>query len=102
MNELQSFLKIGSPRILVVGDLILDRYTWGNADRVSPEAPVLVLQADQKEVLHWAEQYENRTFMIPEPLREGGYRALQDLSWKMHDRNLTRAKFDCWQAQKDM
>ena len=25
---------------------MLDRYTWGNAERVSPEAPVLVLRAD--------------------------------------------------------
>ena len=33
---------LGSPRILVVGDLILDRYIEGNAGRVSPEAPVLV------------------------------------------------------------
>lgn len=38
--------RLGSPRILVLGDLMLDRYTWGNADRVSPEAPVLVLQSD--------------------------------------------------------
>ncbi|HEV3345312.1 MAG TPA: D-glycero-beta-D-manno-heptose 1-phosphate adenylyltransferase [Pirellulales bacterium] len=37
-------------RVLVVGDLILDRYAWGVAERVSPEAPVLVLQAEQDEV----------------------------------------------------
>jgi D-beta-D-heptose 7-phosphate kinase/D-beta-D-heptose 1-phosphate adenosyltransferase len=41
---------IGHPRILVVGDLILDRYTFGNAERVSPEAPVVVLRVDGKEV----------------------------------------------------
>ncbi len=41
---------LGSPRILVVGDLILDRYTWGDAERVSPEAPVLVLDVDSREV----------------------------------------------------
>ena len=38
------------PRILVLGDLILDRYTWGDAERVSPEAPVLVLRVDSREV----------------------------------------------------
>src|SRR5260221_3474058 len=38
------------PRILVLGDLILDRYTWGDAEGVSPEAPVLVLRVDDKEV----------------------------------------------------
>jgi D-beta-D-heptose 7-phosphate kinase / D-beta-D-heptose 1-phosphate adenosyltransferase len=36
-------------RVLVLGDLVLDRYTWGNVDRVSPEAPVMVLQADRRE-----------------------------------------------------
>jgi D-beta-D-heptose 7-phosphate kinase/D-beta-D-heptose 1-phosphate adenosyltransferase len=33
-----------SPPILVVGDLILDRYIEGSAQRVSPEAPVLVFE----------------------------------------------------------
>ncbi|MBI4859081.1 MAG: D-glycero-beta-D-manno-heptose-7-phosphate kinase [Candidatus Riflebacteria bacterium] len=31
-------------RILVIGDLILDRYIWGSVDRISPEAPVPVLE----------------------------------------------------------
>ena len=31
-------------RILVVGDLMLDRYIWGDVDRISPEAPVPVLR----------------------------------------------------------
>ena len=39
--------RIGHPRVLVVGDFILDRYTWGNADRVSQEAPVILLRADR-------------------------------------------------------
>jgi D-beta-D-heptose 7-phosphate kinase/D-beta-D-heptose 1-phosphate adenosyltransferase len=33
------------PSILVIGDLILDAYTWGTAERLSPEAPVVVLRA---------------------------------------------------------
>ncbi len=41
--------ELGSPRILVIGDLILDRYTWGNAERISQEAPVIVLRADRRE-----------------------------------------------------
>jgi D-beta-D-heptose 7-phosphate kinase/D-beta-D-heptose 1-phosphate adenosyltransferase len=40
---------LGHPRILVLGDLILDRYTWGNAERVSQEAPVILLRADHRE-----------------------------------------------------
>ncbi len=47
---LRSLQEIGQPRVLVVGDLILDRYTWGNAERVSQEAPVIVLRADRQEV----------------------------------------------------
>jgi D-beta-D-heptose 7-phosphate kinase/D-beta-D-heptose 1-phosphate adenosyltransferase len=31
-------------RVLVVGDLMLDEYIWGNVERVSPEAPVQVLE----------------------------------------------------------
>jgi D-beta-D-heptose 7-phosphate kinase/D-beta-D-heptose 1-phosphate adenosyltransferase len=41
--------RLGHPRILVLGDLILDRYTWGNAERVSQEAPVILLRADKRE-----------------------------------------------------
>jgi len=32
------------PKILVVGDLILDEYIWGGVHRISPEAPVPVLE----------------------------------------------------------
>jgi D-beta-D-heptose 7-phosphate kinase/D-beta-D-heptose 1-phosphate adenosyltransferase len=31
-------------RVLVVGDLILDRYLWGDVHRISPESPVPVVQ----------------------------------------------------------
>jgi D-beta-D-heptose 7-phosphate kinase/D-beta-D-heptose 1-phosphate adenosyltransferase len=34
----------GRQRVLLVGDLILDRYIYGDAERVSPEAPVVVLR----------------------------------------------------------
>ena len=40
---------LGQPRVLVVGDLMLDRYIWGDAERVSQEAPVLLLRADKRE-----------------------------------------------------
>ncbi|HEX5499102.1 MAG TPA: bifunctional ADP-heptose synthase, partial [Thermomicrobiales bacterium] len=41
--------RLGHPRALVLGDLILDRYTFGDAERVSQEAPVILLRADQRE-----------------------------------------------------
>ncbi len=34
-----------SLRILVIGDVMLDRYIWGEVDRISPEAPVPVLRS---------------------------------------------------------
>ena len=34
--------------ILVVGDIILDEYIWGKASRLSPEAPVPVLEVKHK------------------------------------------------------
>jgi D-beta-D-heptose 7-phosphate kinase/D-beta-D-heptose 1-phosphate adenosyltransferase len=40
---------LGNPRVVVVGDLILDRYIWGYAERISQEAPVPLLRADQRE-----------------------------------------------------
>ena len=40
---------LGIPRVLVLGDLMIDRYTFGDAQRVSQEAPVLVLNADRFE-----------------------------------------------------
>ena len=40
---------LGQPRVLVVGDVMLDRYVWGDAARISQEAPVLLLQADRRE-----------------------------------------------------
>src|SRR4051794_28231874 len=40
---------LGHARILVVGDLILDRYIWGDAERISQEAPVPLLRADSRE-----------------------------------------------------
>src|ERR1700678_3778155 len=40
---------LGQPRVLVLGDLMLDRYIWGDADRISQEAPVILLKADRRE-----------------------------------------------------
>ena len=39
--------KIASMRFLVVGDLMLDHYLWGDATRISPEAPVPVVKTER-------------------------------------------------------
>ena len=44
MKKLKDF----KPNILVVGDLMIDHYLWGNCERISPEAPVQVVDI-QKE-----------------------------------------------------
>jgi D-beta-D-heptose 7-phosphate kinase/D-beta-D-heptose 1-phosphate adenosyltransferase len=41
--------RFGQPRVLVIGDVMLDRYVWGDAERISQEAPVILLHADRRE-----------------------------------------------------
>lgn len=36
------------PRILVIGDLMLDHYIWGGCERISPEAPVQVVDVTKE------------------------------------------------------
>jgi rfaE bifunctional protein kinase chain/domain len=40
-NILSEFKK---KKILIIGDLILDRYIWGKVNRISPEAPVPIVE----------------------------------------------------------
>ena len=43
-RKLKTYLRhFSRNKILVLGDLILDHYIWGNVNRVSPEAPVPVV-----------------------------------------------------------
>ena len=45
MNRLSSILdEFAGQHLLVVGDLMLDRFIWGEVERLSPEAPVPVLR----------------------------------------------------------
>ncbi|BCA80106.1 bifunctional D-glycero-beta-D-manno-heptose-7-phosphate kinase/D-glycero-beta-D-manno-heptose 1-phosphate adenylyltransferase HldE [Desulfuromonas sp. AOP6] len=50
-TAVESFLSgLPSIRALVVGDLMLDEYLWGNADRISPEAPVQVVDVKRHDL----------------------------------------------------
>jgi D-beta-D-heptose 7-phosphate kinase/D-beta-D-heptose 1-phosphate adenosyltransferase len=40
----QSSLSFEKARILIIGDIMLDRYIWGKVQRISPEAPVPVVK----------------------------------------------------------
>ncbi|HAM52012.1 MAG TPA: D-glycero-beta-D-manno-heptose-7-phosphate kinase [Nitrospiraceae bacterium] len=44
MNVQGILKKFKNSKILVIGDLILDRYIWGKVSRISPEAPVPVVE----------------------------------------------------------
>ena len=44
MNKLLNIVdKFKNKKILVVGDVMLDKYVWGEVSRISPEAPVQVV-----------------------------------------------------------
>ncbi len=48
LNELLGNFK--GKKVAVVGDLMVDRYYWGNVSRISPEAPVPVVEVVQEQV----------------------------------------------------
>jgi D-beta-D-heptose 7-phosphate kinase/D-beta-D-heptose 1-phosphate adenosyltransferase len=47
LSHVLNLIERGFPalRVLVIGDVMLDRYVWGSVDRISPEAPVPVLRS---------------------------------------------------------
>ncbi len=47
-SELESFR---DTRILCVGDVMLDRYVYGDVRRISPEAPIPVLRVDEERAM---------------------------------------------------
>jgi rfaE bifunctional protein kinase chain/domain len=50
MSELSNLIeKFSSLRVLVIGDLMVDAYTWGKVNRISPEAPVPVVNVIKRE-----------------------------------------------------
>jgi D-glycero-beta-D-manno-heptose-7-phosphate kinase len=46
LNQIQK--GFAGKRVAVVGDLMLDRYFWGKVSRISPEAPVPVVEIDNE------------------------------------------------------
>ncbi len=43
------FERFSQQRVLVVGDVMIDAYLWGKVERISPEAPVPVIDITRKE-----------------------------------------------------
>lgn len=48
MKNLKNFSKV---KVLIVGDVMLDRYCWGSVSRISPEAPVPVVDLTKTSVV---------------------------------------------------
>jgi len=47
---MKDFLKkIEGKKVIVIGDVMIDAYLWGNVNRISPEAPVPVLSVTKRE-----------------------------------------------------
>jgi D-beta-D-heptose 7-phosphate kinase/D-beta-D-heptose 1-phosphate adenosyltransferase len=47
-NWQKTLEKIPDVRVLIVGDVMLDRYWWGSVSRISPEAPVPVVKLERE------------------------------------------------------
>lgn len=44
----QLFKQFSSLKVLIIGDVMIDAYLWGKVDRISPEAPVPIVQVNRR------------------------------------------------------
>jgi len=51
MDFTKIFDRFKNKKILVIGDIVLDRYIWGKVNRISPEAPVPVVEVTHENFL---------------------------------------------------
>lgn len=49
-SRLKKIMSSGEKKIAVIGDLMVDRYLWGDVSRISPEAPVPIINIEEEEV----------------------------------------------------
>lgn len=53
MNEVRALKRVvrrfAGTRVLVIGDLMLDQFVWGDVSRISPEAPVPIVRIRRQE-----------------------------------------------------
>lgn len=49
MTTEQIFTSFDSVRVLIIGDVMLDSYIWGVVERISPEAPVPIVNVKKKD-----------------------------------------------------
>jgi D-beta-D-heptose 7-phosphate kinase/D-beta-D-heptose 1-phosphate adenosyltransferase len=52
VNRANSIIeRFGKSRVLVIGDLIMDHFIWGKVKRISPEAPVPVVEVTSEDLM---------------------------------------------------
>ncbi len=50
MNLKTTFAQLQGKRVIIIGDVIVDAYIWGDVNRISPEAPVPVFETETEQV----------------------------------------------------
>jgi rfaE bifunctional protein kinase chain/domain len=48
-NFKETFKSFNKINVLIIGDVMIDAYMWGNVNRISPEAPVPIVAINKKE-----------------------------------------------------
>ena len=43
------FDEFNTKNVLIIGDVMIDSYIWGKVDRISPEAPVPIINVKKRE-----------------------------------------------------
>ena len=46
MNLKDTFAQLQGKQVMIIGDVIVDEYIWGDVNRISPEAPVPVFEIE--------------------------------------------------------
>jgi rfaE bifunctional protein kinase chain/domain len=49
MSIQETFKSFNKLNVLIIGDVMIDAYMWGNVSRISPEAPVPIVAVNKKE-----------------------------------------------------
>lgn len=49
MTIQEIFKSFNKLNVLIIGDVMIDAYMWGNVSRISPEAPVPIVAVNKKE-----------------------------------------------------
>jgi D-beta-D-heptose 7-phosphate kinase / D-beta-D-heptose 1-phosphate adenosyltransferase len=75
-------------RVVVAGEVILDRYVWGEVERISPEAPIPVLRAHRRE-----EKPGNAGFVMANLRALGAHPAAFSVVGDDHGGRMLRAMF---------